>query len=125
MTTPARKTPPTLVWWVLWFSITAGLVAIHATIPVAEAEATTGPLKHLPMIPLLASSAIRWVVLPRVTEGWRALPLFIVGLILAEAGSLIGLFLVPDLRQTYLVLGVAGLAQYIPFFAARYPSKEA
>ena len=98
----------------------AGLLAIHATIPVAESAPTTGPLKHLPMIPLLASSAIRWVVLPRIIDGWRAFPLFIAGLVLAEAGFLIGLFLVPDLRQTYLVLGVAGLAQYVPFFAARY-----
>ncbi len=120
MTTSPRKTPPTIVWWTLWFSITAGLLAIHVTIPVTEAAPTTGPLKHVPMIPLLASSALRWVVLPRITDGWRAFPIFIAGLVLAEAGSLIGLFLVPDLRQTYLVLGVAGLAQYVPFFASRY-----
>lgn len=109
-----------MVWWILWFGITGGLVAIHATIPVAESEPTTGGLKHLPMVPLLASSGLRWMVLPRITDGLRAFPLFVVGLALAEGGSILGLFLVPDLRQTYLVLGVIGLAQYVPFFSKRY-----
>ncbi len=109
-----------IIWWALWFAIAGGLLAIHAIIPVVEMAPTTGPLKHLPMIPLLASSALRWIVLPRISEGFRSLPIYIVGLALAEGGSLLGLFLVPDLRQTYLVLGVAGVTQYIPFFASRY-----
>lgn len=123
LSTPAAKSPPAVIWWALWFGITAGLVAIHVTVPVVDAPPTTGALKHVPMIPLLASSGLRWILLPRVTEGLRALPLFIVGLVLAEAGSLIGLFLVPDLRQTFLVLGVIGLAQYVPFFAARFTAR--
>ena len=120
MTTHPQKSPPKIIWWGLWFAIASGLLGIHAIIPVVEAAPTTGPLKHLPMIPLLASSALRWILLPRISEGYRALPLFIVGLVLAEGGSPLGLFLVPDLRQTYLVLGIAGVAQYAPFFASRY-----
>jgi hypothetical protein len=120
MSTSEQKSPPKIIWWALWSAIAGGLLAIHAIIPVVAAEPTPSPLKHLPMIPLLASSALRWIVLPRITEGFRALPLFIVGLVLAEGGSLLGLFLVPDLRQTYLVLGVAGVAQYVPFFISRY-----
>ncbi|GAB1487743.1 hypothetical protein MASR2M8_01840 [Opitutaceae bacterium] len=122
MTSPTRLSPAALIWWILWFGITIGLVAIHATIPVAEAEPTAGPLKHLPMVPLLASSGLRWMVLPRITESLRAFPLFVIGLALAEGGSILGLFLVPELRQTYLVLGVIGLAQYLPFFTSRYRS---
>ncbi len=122
MTTPPRLAPATPIWWTLWFGITAGLLAIHLTIPVVEAAPTPSPLKHLPMIPLLASSGLRWMVLPRITESLRAFPLFVIGLALAEGGSILGLFLVPDLRQTFLVLGVIGLAQYIPFFTSRYGS---
>ncbi len=125
MTRPSRSGPAPLVWWSLWFGITGGLIAIHGVIPPSETPSTTGALRYLPLLPLFVASAIRWLVLRRMTDGLRAFPLFVVGLAMAEGCSLLGLFLVPELRQTYLALGVFTLAQYAPFFVSQYRSDRA
>lgn len=113
--------PPKLIWWVCWIGILIGLTFIHGAIPTDPATAPTeGALRNLPLIPLLISSALRWVVLPRITRANAAFVVFIVGLALAEAGSVIGLFLVPELRPTYFALGVFGVLQYAPLFLRRF-----
>lgn len=125
MTQVNRSGPAPLIWWSLWFGITVGLIAIHGVIPQGETTPTTGALRYLPLLPLLVASAIRWLVLRRMTDGLRAFPLFVLGLAMAEGSSLLGLFIVPELRQTYLALGVLALVQYAPFFASRYRSDQA
>ena len=120
---PADKTKQMLlVWWVAWAAILGGLVMIYVLFgrgpvkpePVADKEV----LKHLiGLVPLFVSVVIRWLVLPRFDSLQRALPLYIVGLSLAEACGILGIFLGGPFRDDLFVLGVLGVAQFVPIFA--------
>ncbi len=117
-TTPARRAPPLPVWWIVWAANALPLLTVALAIP-SPARPTSPALRYLPLVPLLASSGLRWLVLPRITDGVRAFPLFVIGLALAEGAGILGLLLVPDLRATYVALGLLGVAQYAPTFARR------
>jgi hypothetical protein len=58
-------------------------------------------------------------VLPRYTEITRALPVFVVGLALAEACGILGIFLGGPYRDDLFVLAVLGVAQFAPLFAGK------
>ena len=75
-------------------------------------------------MPLFLSIIIRWLVLPRYTEMPRAFVMFIAGLALAEGCGLLGLFLGGPYRDDLFLLGVLGLAQFVPFFAKAYLSPK-
>jgi len=112
-----------LVWWIVWASILSGLVVIYLLLaqgkplPPASAE---NPLQGLVgLVPLFVSIIIRWLVLPRAPEPNRAFVLFIVGLSLAEACGILGIFLGGPYRDSLFVLGVLGIAQYVPFYAKK------
>lgn len=113
-----------LIWWVLWGSILAGLVLIYlffaqgrplpANLPAQES--LTGLIG---LVPLFISIVIRWLVLPRSREPNRAFVLFIVGVSLAEACGILGIFLGGPYRDSLFVLGVLGVTQYVPFYAKK------
>lgn len=112
-----------LVWWVIWGSILAGLVAIHLflgrTKPLPPPD-PQNPLQGLiGLVPLFVSIVIRWLVLPRSTEPTRAFVLFIVGVALAEACGLLSIFLGGPYRDSLFILGVLGVTQYVPFYARK------
>lgn len=120
MSLPLPKSPAPVIWWIMWTAITAGLVAIYVTLRPTVPPAATVSLRYLPLVPFAAALLVRWLVLPRFHEGARAFPMFIVGLALAEATGITGIFLAPDLAPTYFVLGLAGLILFAPFFTAKY-----
>jgi len=115
-TSPAP--PTTLILWILWFAITFGLVIIYTFASPAGGE---GPkeMLYFPLLPLAVSVFIRWVLLPRQKTIAAALPVFIIGLAMAEGCGILGMFLVPQMKQTYLVLALVGLFQFVPFWAGR------
>ena len=111
-----------LVWWIAWAAVLGGLVVIYLVLgrgpvkpePVADKEV----LKHLVgLVPLFVSVVIRWLVLPRFDSLQRAFPLYIVGLALAEACGILGIFLGGPFRDDLFVLGVLGVTQFVPIFA--------
>lgn len=119
--TPATR-PPLLVWWLLWAATLGGLGLLWLLLARGHASGAVGaaPLTHLAgFVPLFVSIILRWLVLPRSTGGGRALVVFIVGLALAEAGGLLGLFLGGPWRDDLFLLAVLGVAQFAPFYAAR------
>jgi hypothetical protein len=118
----ASKSVPIAIWWFIWFSIIVALVTIHAVLAPETGGNSTGAQRYLPIGPLVFSTLIRWFVLPRFSERRRAFPLFIAGLAMAEGTGLLGLFLVPGMETTYLVLSLMGIAQYIPVFVAKLDS---
>jgi len=122
MNTEPHKTSPLLVWWIIWLGICMGVIVIFAAVPPSGRAPELPILRYLPIGPLIMATAIRWFVLPRFKERGRALPIFIVGLAFAEGSGLMGMFLVPELRSTYFVLSLVGLAQFVPVFAARFES---
>ena len=112
-----------LVWWIIWISILSGLVVIYLLVvqgkplPPASAE---NPLQGLVgLVPLFVSIVIRWLVLPRAAEPTRAFVLFVVGVALAETCGILGIFFGGPYRDSLFVLGVLGVAQYVPFYAKK------
>ncbi len=114
-----RPAPPLLLWWIIWFTIAVGLLALSVFLP-SPAGPSSAAVRYLPLVPLLLSSGLRWLALPRLTDATRAFPLFVAGLALAEGAAILGLLLVPDLRGTYVALGLVGIGLYAPLFARRY-----
>lgn len=110
------------VWWILWAAVLVGLVIVYVALgrgPVKPAP-PADVLKNLAgIVPLFVSIVIRWLVLPRYTDLARALPIYLAGLALAEACGILGIFLGHQYRDDLFVLGVLGVAQYVPLFAKR------
>lgn len=112
-----------IVWWVFWAATLTGLMLIYLflaqgkPLPPASAE---NPLQGLVgLVPLFVSIVIRWLVLPRATDPNRAFVLFIVGAALAEGCGLLGIFVGGPYRDSLFVLGMLGVAQYVPFYAKK------
>lgn len=111
-----------LIWWFIWSVILTGLVGIYLMLgrgPLPTAPAAGNPFPHLVgLVPLFVSIVIRWLVLPRYAGSLaKALPMFIVGLALAETCGILGIFLGGPFRDDLFVLGVLGALQFIPVFA--------
>ncbi len=112
-----------LVWWLVWAAILAGLVVIYLVLgrgPVQPSPAGDIFLNLAGLVPLFVSIIIRWLVLPRFGDLKRAFPLYIAGLALAESCGILGIFLGGAYRDDLFVLGVLGVTQYVPLFAARF-----
>ena len=118
-----RKVPPAQIWWIIWGGILAGLVMIYAVLgrgPLPTSEPGANPLGYLVgVVPLFVSIILRWLVLPRAPRPGAAFVLFIVGLALAEACGILGIFLGGPYRDELFVLGVLGITQYVPLFAGQ------
>jgi hypothetical protein len=115
MNTPPNKAPPPIILWIIWFAITAGLTVIYFVLGHSPGQLPAEGLKYLPLGPLFISTVIRWFVLPRFS-GARAFPVFIIGMALAEACGLLGIFIVPSMKEDYFILSLLGLAQFFPLF---------
>jgi hypothetical protein len=112
-----------LIWWIIWGAVLAGLVILYLAFgrgrPLPKPDGKDLFLNLAAVVPLFISIVIRWLVLPRFSGLGRALPMFIAGVALAESCGIIGLFLGGPYRDALWFLGVLGVAQYVPFFAAR------
>jgi len=112
-----------LIWWIIWAGILAGLMIIYLVLgrkplpPLPPAQSLTGLAG---LVPLFVSIIIRWLVLPRLTGIRPALPMFIIGIALAESCGLLGIFLGGAYKDDLFLLGVLGVTQYVPFFAKQY-----
>ena len=112
-----------LIWWIIWAGILGGLCLIYFVfartkpLPAPVSKEVLGNL--VGFVPLFVSIVLRWLVLPRYTEPARALIVFIVGLVLAEACGLLGIFFGGGYRDALFVLGVLGIIQFVPFYARK------
>lgn len=111
--------------WVIWVAILQGLLVLYFLFAKPGADAAPGaampdPLWPLALIPLAISCALRWLVIPRTISLQSCLTVFIVGLALAEATSIIGLFVFPGQKEALFMSGVLGVLQYVPIFVYRH-----
>lgn len=123
-----QKTPPWVVWWVLWAAMQAGVFVFYyvlgGSVGPAGAQAADSPLWRAACVPFGVSVVIRWLLLPRVRSAAAALPLFVVGVGLAEACCFLGLFIFPQHKQDLFLVSVLGIAQFVPVFARRYCNQD-
>lgn len=110
---------PLLIWWILWFSILSGLVILFFFLR-GGSSAPAGGLAYLPLLPLSFGAFVRWVLLPKAKSAPQALPLFLIGLALSEACGILSFVLVPEMRNTYFILALLGVIQFVPVFASRF-----
>jgi FtsH-binding integral membrane protein len=107
-----------LMWWVIWFGILSSLLGFHFVMPPID-TGLAPTVAFVGLVPLTVSAVIRWVVLPKVTDLRVGLVLFLVGLGSAEACGLLGKFTGGENAESLLLLGLLGVVQFMPTFAAR------
>src|SRR5471032_2946788 len=107
------------LWWIIWAALLVGLGLVYLGLGrVRFAGPAANPFANLVgFVPLFVSIIIRWLVLPRYRDLRLAFPLFIIGLALAAGGGLLGIFRGGPYRDELAVLGMLGVAQFMPFFA--------
>ena len=113
-----------MIWWILWAAILIGLILIYVGLALGRPLPASGPTSELPVnlvgvVPLFLSIILRWLVLPRMSDPQRGFVLFIVGLALAEACGILGIFLGGPYRDSLFALGMLGIGQWVPFFAKK------
>ncbi len=116
-----------IVWWIIWFSLISGLCVLYYFLarPVAvdgTAEATV--FDFIGLVPLAVSVVIRWFVLPRCANMQVAFVAFITGISMAEGCGILAIFLGAAYRDEMFVLGVLGIAQFVPFYARRFATQR-
>ncbi len=72
------------------------------------------------LVPLFISIVLRWLVIPRITVMRQGFVVFLAGLVLAETCGLLGIFLGGPYRDQLFLLGLLGIAQFMPWFARQY-----
>jgi hypothetical protein len=120
MQEPIQQKPLLIVWWVLWFAILSGTVIIYIFLRRPVPEGADQSLWYLPLLPFIVSSVLRLVVLPKFNDWKQAFPFFIIGMAMAEACVILGLFIVPALGQAFFILGVFAQLLYVPYFAKKF-----
>lgn len=113
--------PPPFVWWALWAAFQIGIVVIYFFL--TKSSSTSSRPEPAPwvvaLLPVLISGALRWSLLPKITDAVRALPIFVVGIAMAEATCFIGIFVFPAHKLILFCAAFIGILQYMPLFASR------
>jgi hypothetical protein len=131
MTSPASPSPqptqPLVVWWAMWAAFQIGIAFIY--FKLGKSSGAPPPVHEpafwqLGFFPVLISGAIRWSLLPRFRNSIQALPVFILGLALAEVSCFLGIFIFPSHKLLLFIGSVIGIFQFIPLYAGRFYRPE-
>lgn len=126
MSDPSSRTPvaANLVLWGIWAWIMAAMPFYKFLLGGGkQVDSFDRPVDlfvvGMFVVPLAISVAIRWLLIPRL-QSWRLiLAPFIVGIALAESLVFYGKFLFPEFESVFFYAGLAGVGQFIPFFARK------
>jgi hypothetical protein len=133
MPSPQSPSQPlqSLVFWIIWFSILAGLILIQVLagggIPSgADAVEVSLAFKVIPVALATASLAVRFLVIPRLPGLQAKLPAMIIGLALAEGAGILGAFIIDKqagaTRLTVFLMAIVCIVLSAPVYAsARTP----
>ena len=125
MSSPGRPLPPERTWWIIWFALLTGPFVIFSIVPSPKVPSLASVIPwQIALVPLAASSAIRWTILPKVRDGMQGFALFVIGLALGEVPSLLGLSLFPGMKRELFFLTALAMAQFVPIFAKRFYSEK-
>lgn len=111
-----------LVFWVLWSSMTTGVILVHHFLgagprPAASDAGTINPVALVALGAVVASAIIRWAVLPRLGTLQKKLPAFVVAAAMAESCGILGVLVAREHQRELFVASLLGLLQLAPFFA--------
>lgn len=113
--------PPTVAtWWIVWFSILAGIPMFAFFLKPPGAAGLDSSLWPVALLPFVMATVIRWAVLPRLGTVQTVFAVFIAGMAMAETCCFLGIFLFPGARYELITAGSLGVLQFVPLFAARY-----
>ena len=115
--------------WVIWAALISGVLVLQFQLGPGWPSGTNptglriGGLMVYLLLLVVASSALRWLVLPRVKAQKQQLIPMIIGLSLSEGAVIIGMFLLPrdqpETLRAVFAAGLVGMLQWAPFFARR------
>ena len=109
-----------LIMWVIWAAELMFLATLQLAMGRNAPLATNSFVNLAGFVPLFVSIIIRWLAMPRSgAQPGGLLVMFIIGVALAEACGILGVFLGGPYRHDLFILGLLGVAQYVPFFARR------
>ena len=115
--------PKKLVLWILWFAIISGLCMVYIFLgrnPAVVADKGNEVLRFVPLIPLAVSVAVRFLLLPKFKSLTKVLPIYIIGLAMADGSGIIAIFLLPHADAvSYFTTAVIVLMMYVPLFASK------
>jgi hypothetical protein len=113
--------PKRLILWIIWSAITIGLCMIYVFLGQGTAGAHSkdlGIMRVIPMVPLALALLVRFLLIPKFKSLTKVLPLFIIGLSMAEGSGIIAIFLLPHADAVnYFTTAVIVLLMYDPLFA--------
>lgn len=119
--------PPKLVFWALWLVMLANVPLLYLFL--GKTEAHESPLEeslpYLRVLPFALSCLVRWAVLPQMRSLEAVFPVFVIGIALAEASCLLGIFLFPTYKADMLIMAMIGVAQFAPVFVRKFECKDA
>lgn len=120
----SQRSASRVVFWAIWFALLSGVLVMNFAIAPPEwsqiSRSLASPLWWVAVLPLALSAVVRWLVLPRFTTTQAALPVFIIGLALAESAAIAGMFVFDHHRAELVVLGLLGIGQFLPIFTNRF-----
>ena len=128
------KAPVSVVGWILWFAILNGLVIMQFLIagglPSGVNESAPPAFQqYVPMVPAFLALVVRFLVIPRVATAQGKLPVMLIGLALAEATGILGIFLVDkaygSTQLTCLVVSVLAILALAPIYLRQDPTDRA
>jgi hypothetical protein len=125
--TPNNKTkgPQAIVIWVLWLSFATALVMYRIMLvsKAANTRSLTAPDTIVAwvcyVIPIVVVFALRWLVIPRLKQPIEVLPVFLVGVALAETLTFFGLFLFPAQFRLFYLMSWLLFVQLMPTWTIR------
>lgn len=107
-----------LCWVVLFFATFSYRFILGTESP--EEEPLDIFLTIISFVLILSSLACRILVLPKAKEPFV---IFIMGIALAEAVALIGIFLMPYYKDFFMTLSLASIFAFLPYFI-KVPEKD-
>lgn len=120
-----QQVPQKIVFWVIWGATLSGVfmtqIIINGGFPSGQNQGSPEFYWFiLAAIPIVASTLLRWIVMPKIKNRQALLVCLIIGVALAEATHFIQLLVIgdtfPQTQLSFLILSIFGIGQYMPVY---------
>lgn len=129
----SQQAPIQVTAWAIWFAILSGLVVIQLFVgggfPSEIDHGKPSALQqYLPAVPALLALVGRVLVIPRISTSQNKLTAMVIGLALAEATGLLGIFLVDkeygSTKLAHFVLSILVILTMAPVYLKNAPALD-